>query len=364
MFSFLSRMSRRWRNRPSKYREAGKLDGKRGIPHLETDELPERLQQLEKFGNQEISHLAEESSKKRSGLQSLRKTLVELFGADQKAHSEAMQETGQRQTGLNHSGQAYFAIHRKHATHSGIWPKVWMVVFNVFTVAADYPLNLAAFSQLAENESVTQMMALIFSAVLMMVAHVIGALFRSDNPAAKWTGGFLASVSMGFVVALAWLRKGTIMQVAAQTFTTLDPAFVFVFYVCLQVLIFALAVVIGYALHEPMQADFDKKVKSVKGGKKTERKAHMKMIATGQALQTAVDSERNADHVYVHRDQQLRDRIEELRAIYLRANRAARTDLEDGKLPKAYTKPLTLIRPQALEDAQNRINGRPMITAA
>ena len=362
MFSLFHQMIRRWRNRPSKYRDAGHLDGKRGIPHLETDELPERLQQPEKFGNQEISHLAEEISKKVSALQSVCKTLVEHFAADQKAHNDSIQETGQRQGDLDHSRQAYFAIHRRHATHSGIWPKIWMVVFTTFTVTADYPLNLAAFSQLAENESITQVMAFIFTVVLMMVAHTIGALARNDNPAAKWTGRFLAAISLGFIMTLSWMRQDTITQMAVRTFTKLDPMFVFSFYVCLQLLIFALAVVIGYALHEPLQNDFDNKVKSLRSGKKSERKAQLKMIATGQSLQTALDSKRNADQVYVNRDQQLRDHIDELRTIYLRANRAVRTDLEDGKLPKAYAKPLNLIRPQALEDALNRINGCKMIS--
>jgi len=358
MFSFTGRMFRRWRNRPSKYREAGRPDGKRGIPHSETDELPERLQQLERFGNQEISHLAEESSKELSALQSSRKTLFEVYGADQKAHGDTVQETSQRQSDLNHSRKAYFAFHRKNPTYSGVWPVILTLVFILFTVAADYPLNLAAFSQLGENESVTQLMALVFTVILMLVAHTTGALFRSDNPAAKWTGRLLAAVSLGFIIALSWMRKDTITQMASQTFATLDPTFLFIFYLCLQVLIFVLAVVMGYWLHESMQHDFDKKTKAVRGGRKSERKAQLKAIATGQALQRAWDAECNADHVYIHRDQQLRERVEELRTIYLRANRAARIDLEDGKLPKAYSKPLNLIRPQALEDALNRINNR------
>lgn len=364
MLSFFGRMLRRWRNRAAKCREDGRLDGKRAIPHVGTEELPERLHQLEGFGNQEISHLAEKSTEKLSRLSTWRKTLVEILGVHRKAHADSTQETTQRQGDQDQARTVFFAFHRRPPTYSGWWPVVITVGFIGLTVSADNPLNLLAFSQLGENEYVTQMVTLVFTIILMLVAHTTGALFRSDNPAAKWTGRFLGAVSLGFIIALSWMRKDAISHSASLTFIKLDPTFMFVFYLCLQILIFALAVVVGYWLHEPLQHDFNKKAKAVRGARKAERKAQMKTIATGQALQTAWDAECNADHVYVHRDQELRDRVQELRAIYLRANRAVRSDLEDGKLPKAYTKPLNLIRPQALEDALNRINGRKKITAA
>jgi hypothetical protein len=364
MFSFLARVIRRWRNRPGKYREAGRVDGKRGIPHVETNELPECLQQLEKFGNQEVNELAEESTKKRSALQSLRKTLFELFGADRKAHADAIRDTAERGGELDHSRRSFFAFHRRNPTYASVRPVVWVLLFIGLTVAADYPLNLASFNQLADSESVTEMMALLFTIILMMDAHTIGALFRSDNLAAKWTAWFLSLISLGFVIVLSWMRRGAIIQLASQSLTKIDPVFVFCFYLLLQLVIFTLAAIIGFSQHEPMQHDFDKKMKSVARSRQAERKAHMKVIATGQALQTAWDSECNADDIYIHRDQQLRENIEERRAIYLRANRAVRADLEDGKLPKAYGKALNLVRPQALEDAQQRINYRKKINAA
>ena len=344
---------------PSKYREAGRLDGKRGIPHrVKPTSCWSASSNQEKFGNQEISQLAEDHIRKLSALQSARKTFFEVYGVDQKSHGDAVQETGQRQSDLDQSRKAYFGFHRKNPTYSGVWPVIWALLFIMLTVSADYPLNLAAFSQLGEKESVTQMMALVFTVILMQVAHAIGALLRSENPAAGWTGRFLAAVSLGFIIALSWMRKGTITQMASKTFVALDPTLMFTFYLCLQALIFVLAVVIGYWMYEPMQHDFNKKTRAVRAGKRAERKAQLKEIATGQAAQTAWAGECNSDHVYIHRDQQLRDRCEELRAIYLRANRAARNDLEDGKLPKAYSKPLNLIRPLALEDALSRINNR------
>src|ERR1035437_378671 len=283
MFSFLARMFRGWRNRPSKHREAGRFDGKRCIPHPETDELPERLQQLERFGNQEISQLAEDHGRKLSALRSARKTFFEVHGADQKSHGDAVQETGQRQSDLEHSRKVYFGFHRKNPTYSGVWPVIWTLLFIVLTVTADYPLNLAAFSQLGENENVTQMMALVFTVILMAVAHIIGALFRSDNPAAHWTARFLAAVSLSFIFALSWMRKDTITQMASQAFAMLDPTFLFLFYLCLQVLIFALAVVIGHWLHEQTQNDFNKKTGAVRAGRRAERKTKLKAIATGNA---------------------------------------------------------------------------------
>jgi hypothetical protein len=349
---------RRWRNRPEKYREAGRVDGKRGIPHLETEDVPEGLQQLGKFGDQELSDLAQKHSHNVWRVRSRRKALAEVLGADRKAHADAVHETDQRQKDRERSREAYSILHRKNPTYSGWWPQFCVLMFIALTVIAEYPLNLAAFSPLGENEYVTKMIALVVSVILMVLAHVLGAMFRSDNPAAVWVARFISAISLCLIIALSLMRKDTITQTAAVTFASVQVALLFTFYVSLQMLIFTLAIVIGYWLHEPMQHEFDKKTAAVQAGRKVERRAQMKAIATAALLEKTWDAECAEDHFYVHCDQEVRDRIEELRAIYLRSNRAARIDLEDGRLPKAYAKRLNLIEPQTLEDARNRINGR------
>ena len=207
MFALFARIKRRWRNRLSRYRDAGHMDGKRAIPHIDTDELPEALQQLERFGNQEITDAAEHAVKTRTALQSIRKTTVELFVATQKTHGDATMETGLRQQEMRQARATFFAFHRRSPTYSGIRVILLTLLFLGLTVSADYPLNMVAFSELGDNEALTDIMGLIFTIILMMDAHTIGALFRSDNPAAKWTARFLGATSLAFVIVLSLMRK-------------------------------------------------------------------------------------------------------------------------------------------------------------
>jgi len=133
LYPIHNQMLRKWRNRTAAYRRFGRQDGLRGIPHVTTRELPEALQQLEHFGNQELAELAEAHISERRSFETCIKTLDNLGIAKAQHLAATEKQRGDCERDCDESRKRFFAFNRRNPTTSaGAW--LWVEVLLVMAV--------------------------------------------------------------------------------------------------------------------------------------------------------------------------------------------------------------------------------------
>jgi hypothetical protein len=340
---------RQYENRDGSYTSAGRWDALRHEPPLTSTEHPERIKRLESSTNEVIEEEARRFVKDEARLEERERRAAQKARAANEDHAKAKVLLKKAATARERSEQAYEKQHHTAPVYRGFRRYIGPAVVTVLATCADAPLNYEAFSRGGENDYRTWIFTAIVTVIVMMGCHFTGKLLREATSAVSMRIAVsIGAMIFGILLAVSLIRRSVIAANVAQYFPDVEPAVFFLLYLCLQLLVFVIAILLAYRIHCPWLADYEQKWRAEARSNRFETRMCDRVHDAEERRDEATASITKEKHLYHSRDIQCRIRAYRKQSLYNEANEKHRTDLSDGRKPVAYSLPLRLIVPPTL----------------